>query len=131
MQRRLFEVWRSLNAQKMKISIKDFFSKCDPHLLKKSLMENVIFCTVYGEKTNSYDSPLILKNSPKMLRLGTYLKILTFLSWEWKCSLKKSRSWEFPNISRKTPMLGSLSGPTTLLEWDSSTTVFLWNLQDF
>ena len=40
-------------AQKMKFSIKDFFSKCDqirrklriwPHLLKKSLMENFIFC---------------------------------------------------------------------------------------
>ena len=39
-------------AQKMKFSIKDFFSKCDQirsflrlwsHLLKKSLMENVIF----------------------------------------------------------------------------------------
>ena len=36
----------------MKISIKDFFSKCDqirsflPHLLKKSLMENVFFCAV-------------------------------------------------------------------------------------
>ena len=37
----------------MKFSIKDFFRKCDqtrsflrisPHLLKKSLMENVIFC---------------------------------------------------------------------------------------
>ena len=42
-------------AQKMKFSIKDFFSKCDeiprkmwiwPHLLKKSLMENLFFCTV-------------------------------------------------------------------------------------
>ena len=42
-------------AQKMKFSIKDFFSKYDeirrklriwPHLLKKSLMENFIFCTV-------------------------------------------------------------------------------------
>ena len=40
-------------AQKMKLSIKDFFSKCDQvrrklrissHLLKKSLMENFIFC---------------------------------------------------------------------------------------
>ena len=39
-------------AQKMKFSIKDFFSKCDQirrnlriwsHLLKKPLMENVIF----------------------------------------------------------------------------------------
>ena len=42
-------------AQKMKFSIKDFFSKCDQirrklriwsHLLKKSLKENFIFCAV-------------------------------------------------------------------------------------
>ena len=42
-------------AQKMKFSIKYFFSKCDQirsklrirsRLLKKSLMENLIFCTV-------------------------------------------------------------------------------------
>ena len=42
-------------AQKMKFSIKDFFSKCDQirqklriwsHLLNKSLMENFIFCAV-------------------------------------------------------------------------------------
>ena len=42
-------------AQKMKFSIKDFFSKCDQirrklriwsHLLKKSLMQNFIFCAV-------------------------------------------------------------------------------------
>ena len=42
-------------AQKIKFSIKDFFSKCDQirrelriwsHLLKKSLMENLIFCAV-------------------------------------------------------------------------------------
>ena len=42
-------------AQKMKFSIKDFFSKCDQirsflqiwlRLLKKSLMENFIFCAV-------------------------------------------------------------------------------------
>ena len=46
-----------ITAQKiMKFSIKDFFSKCDKirsflriwsHLLKKSLIENFIFCTVY------------------------------------------------------------------------------------
>ena len=46
----------SLNtAQKMKFSNKDFFSKCEQirsflricsHLLKKSLMENFIFCAV-------------------------------------------------------------------------------------
>ena len=42
-------------AQKMKISIKDFFIKCDQirrklriwsHLLKKSSTENFIFCAV-------------------------------------------------------------------------------------
>ena len=42
----------------MKFSIKDLFSKCDQirsflhiwsHLLKKSLMENFIFCAVYIE----------------------------------------------------------------------------------
>ena len=45
-------------AQKMKLSIKDSFSKCDQirrilriwsHLLRKSLMENFIFCAVYAE----------------------------------------------------------------------------------
>ena len=44
-----------ITAQKMKFSIKNFFSKCDQicsflriwsHLLKKSLMENFIFCAV-------------------------------------------------------------------------------------
>ena len=43
----------NFTAQKMNFSIKDFFSKCDQirkklriwsHLLKKSLMENFIFC---------------------------------------------------------------------------------------
>ena len=45
----------TITAQKMKFPIKDFFSKCDQirsfmriwsHLLKKSLMENFIFCVV-------------------------------------------------------------------------------------
>ena len=49
----------SITAQKMKFSIKDFFSKCNqiqrnlrirPHLLKKSLIENFIFCAVYTSK---------------------------------------------------------------------------------
>ena len=47
---------KCLTAQKMKFSIKDFFSKCNQirsflwiwsHLLKKSLMENFIFCAVW------------------------------------------------------------------------------------
>ena len=48
-----------ITEQKMKFSIKDFFSKCGQirsilriwsHLLKKSLMENVIICAVYVKK---------------------------------------------------------------------------------
>ena len=44
-----------VTAQKVKFSIKDFYSKCDQirrklwiwsHLLKKSLLKNFIFCTV-------------------------------------------------------------------------------------
>ena len=47
---------RSFTAQKMKFYIKDFFSKCDQirrflriwsHLLKKSLIENFIFCAAF------------------------------------------------------------------------------------
>ena len=47
---------QNFTAYKMKFSIKDFFSKCDQirsflriwlHLLKKSLMENFIFCAVF------------------------------------------------------------------------------------
>ena len=50
-----WENLRTYTTQKMKFSIKDFFSKCDQiriflriwsHLLKKSLMENFIFCPV-------------------------------------------------------------------------------------
>ena len=45
------------HCTKMKFSVKDFFSKCDQicrklrilsHLLKKSLMENFIFCVLHG-----------------------------------------------------------------------------------
>ena len=47
--------------QKVKLSIKHFFGKCDQmrsllriwsHLLKKSLMENFIFCAVWVECFN-------------------------------------------------------------------------------
>ena len=49
-------VYMSFTAQKMKFSIKDFFSKCDQirsflriwsHLLKKSFMENFTFNAVF------------------------------------------------------------------------------------
>ena len=60
-------------AQKMKFSIKDFLSKCDQirrklriwsHLLKKSLIENFIFCAVLTLSL----SPLILFQSMKSFR---------------------------------------------------------------
>ena len=40
-------------AQKMKFSIKDFFSK---HLLKKSLMENVIICAMRVDASLNQDN---------------------------------------------------------------------------
>ena len=55
----IFDITRT--AQKMKFSIKDFFSKCDQirsflriwsHLLKKSFMENFIFCAVTLKDTD-------------------------------------------------------------------------------
>ena len=44
----------SITAQKMKFSIKDYFSKYEQirSLLKKSLMENFIFCAVYNKQGN-------------------------------------------------------------------------------
>ena len=48
-------IFFSVTAQKMKFFIKDLFSKCDQirgflriwsHLLKKSLIENFVFCAV-------------------------------------------------------------------------------------
>ena len=51
----IIEIFSQYVAQKMKFSITDFFSKCDQirsflriwsHLLKKSVMENFIFCAV-------------------------------------------------------------------------------------
>ena len=66
---KLSEYQDVLTIQKMKFSIKHFFSKCDQicrklrvqsHLLKKSLMENFIFCAVIleGEELNWIGQPI-------------------------------------------------------------------------
>ena len=65
-------------AQKMKFPIKDFFSRCDQirsklwiwsHLLKKSLMENFIFCAVKGAVYLFYDGgPYHIETSPLICR---------------------------------------------------------------
>ena len=53
----LLNALTTFTAQKMEFSIKDFFIKCDQfrwklqirsHLLKKSLMENFIFCALFN-----------------------------------------------------------------------------------
>ena len=55
----LAQMFTNKNGTKLKLPIKDFFSKCDQihrnlqiwsHVLKKSLMENNIFCAVYVKK---------------------------------------------------------------------------------
>ena len=64
-------------AQKMKFSINNLFSKCNqirsflriwPHLLKKSVMENLIFCEVFYEFRPSRSS-----NMAREIYIG-YLK---------------------------------------------------------
>ena len=69
-------------AQKMKCSIKGFFSKCDQtrkvriwsHLLKKSLMENFIFCAMY--------LPVKMRISIKPI-CSLYSFGLFFLAWTY------------------------------------------------
>ena len=65
-------------AQKMKFSIKGFFSKCDQscrklriwsHLLKKSFMENFIFCVLLGSVTGPKSYPLT-KNFILLLQMS-------------------------------------------------------------
>ena len=52
-------------AQKMKFSIKDLFSECDQirSLLKKSLMENIIFCVARGLSCGARDRRKVCKVS--------------------------------------------------------------------
>ena len=60
---------KGCTAQKMKFSIKGFFSKCDQirrklriwlHLLKKFLMENFIFCAVMTESMTELNGVFLL-----------------------------------------------------------------------
>ena len=71
------ELFLQITAQKMKFSIKDFFSKCDQirsfqriwsHFLKKSLMENFIFYAVYVRLQpgqNEASTPFLYKKHQK------------------------------------------------------------------
>ena len=91
---------KGITARKMKFSIKDFFSKCDQihsflriwsHLLKRSLMENVIFfiffCLFY----------FYLLIYFLFMHLFIYLFIYLFIS----NNLQMGRPWVVHNFSIK------------------------------
>ena len=67
------------NAEKMKVSIKDFFGNCDkirrflrnwPHLLKKSLIENFIFVQFVSIliRTQNFLMKLIMQHNELLLQ---------------------------------------------------------------
>ena len=70
----------------MKFSIKDFFSKCDQfrtklriwsHLLKKSLMENLIFCAMIIFENENWGSLSSKEDGlPYFLGMRTFLDAL-------------------------------------------------------
>ena len=86
-----------LTAQKMKFTIKIFFSKCDQtrsflgiwsHLLKKSLIKN-FFCTVtWGSKTIREEK--IMPLYPNHLRLYCF----------WKCSILPKKVSLLTNVPK-------------------------------
>ena len=66
----------------MKFFIKDFFSKCDQiqrklwiwsHLLKKSLMENLIFCALVDFEIRLFMPVLMIRNYRKCDNFSTHL----------------------------------------------------------
>ena len=74
--------WQINTAQKMKFSIKDFFSKCDQigsflriwsHLLKESAMEDFIFCEVWYAKYNAHCRKIFHKRNNVTAETSIYL----------------------------------------------------------
>ena len=88
----------TLTTQKMKFSIKYFFSKCDPissflriwsHLLKKSSMEKFIFCAVLGKAKVeifikvSYPPTILSTNRFLIVQFALINFFTTFLDPSW------------------------------------------------
>ena len=76
----------AFTAQKMKFSIKDFFSKCEQirsflwiwsHLMKKSLMGNFIFCAVIAQNFK----PLLCETKAWKIRSTETKVILRYFSF--------------------------------------------------
>ena len=80
-------------AQKMKFSIKDFFSKCDEiqrklriwsHLLKKSWMENFIFCAMkFLVKRKGNENLLFVVHSSNFSKIRLFRPMFPFYT-PWK-----------------------------------------------
>ena len=92
----------------MKFSIKDFFSKCDQicnflriwlHLLKKSLMENFIFCAIFHHflsyGTWYFQTRIYLCTAHEIFMKGEFLLILKV---GWVNIYRSSRSQMFFKI---------------------------------
>ena len=106
--------------QKMKFSIKDFFSKWDQihrklqiwsHLLKKSLIENFIFCAVKNSPWRSKFSsfPLLVLNSPNTSchfsnKELVFIQSLDHSSVSSEITLLYLFSWNFTCYWQKEPM---------------------------
>ena len=80
-------------AQKMKFSIKDFFSKCDQirrklwiwsHLLKKSLMENFTFCVVENKRQGRLLEKSEESGRKKKLKPGRWILCFHMPCYEYK-----------------------------------------------
>ena len=97
-------------VQKMKLSITDFFSKCDQirsflrlwsHLLKKSLMKNFIFCTLQlTQKDNPQKISFRINYINKRIRFSwrtiqkyRLLSVNKYLQCTHKIICKASSTW--------------------------------------
>ena len=85
-------------VQKLKFSIKDFISKCDQicrklriwsHLLKKSLMENFIFCAVVFFYRSNHSQILF-----KKIGILKNFAIITTKNMCWSLFLVKLQAWK-------------------------------------
>ena len=107
-------------AQKMKFSIKDFFSKCDQirsflricsHLLKKSLMENFIFCKGQLKISEGGRGFFILmddfviiyihfgiKQQPVSLKITTAALLIIRKSWPSRQKINWNRTWSIHQV---------------------------------
>ena len=119
-----YENTRTITTQRIRFSIKDFFSKCDQihndlriwsHLLKNSLMEHFIFCAVYVQNWdyfNNFYGPKISIISPmsqtalswrSWVRFFFYL-VPRWMKWRvyWNCTSSSVLSCKFAALFQNT-----------------------------